>query len=190
MSTEEHSNWKLWVEVAAGAAVAVLLLSGMIFCICRSRRRRAAILSKEHAVLIADGEEDAQHGDGGTAGRGVGGVYGTVSLNSSGEWMFGELDYSGLKRVLDWLADVRRAFAKHGGIDPIADEVIVDSARLGQIDDIGSPPQGGYSPRVSAIGSDEGSGVHHSSNRGGPFNKSGGGAHVVAMGVSRDPLRR
>lgn len=149
------SGWELGLEIAAGAAV-LIGAAVVIYCVCRSARRKAC---REGAPLIEDDERNTAYGGNG------------VAVNS-GEWMFGELDYAGLKRVLDWLAKVREAFAKNGGIEPIADEVVVDSARLGQIDDIGSPPQG-YSPRVSAIGSDDGT-------------TRGSKDHFA----SRDPLRR
>lgn len=156
------SGWLLAIEIGVGTVVFVILITAVVWCICRSRRRRAAL--RETAALIDD-EDRGGHPTGGYGGGGM-------SVNS-GEWMFGELDYSGLKRVLDWLAEVRKAFAKYGGIEPISDDIIVDSARLGQIDDIGSPPQG-YSPRVSAIGSDEGSAV----------------PSIAARQQARDPLRR
>ena len=69
-------------------------------------------------------------------------------------WKYGELDPSGVKRVLQWIQEVRNA-QNTSGIVPIVDEEIIDSGLLGQQDDIGSPPQG-YSPRVSNIGSDDG----------------------------------
>lgn len=130
------------VVVAAAGAIVVC-------CFLRSRRRKAADL--ESATLINDDRHEQ------------------YSTTTSGEWKYGELDYAGLKRVLLWLAEVRHAFAR--GIEPIQEEPIVDSALLGQQDDIGSPPQG-YSPRVSAIGSDDG------------YRRS------KDTFVSRDPLRR
>ena len=91
---------------------------------------------------------------------------------SSSDWRFGELDYAGVKRIVQWLADVRQAQTRNGGVDPIVEDVVIEQTLLGQQYDIGSPPQG-YSPRVSAIGSDDGGFRRHGRDP-----------------IERDPLQR
>ncbi len=82
-------------------------------------------------------------------------------------WKYGELDPAGVKRVLQWIQEVRNATTS-SGIAPIEEEEIVDSGLLGQMDDIGSPPQG-YSPRVSNIGSDDGRTMFRDENQRGNY---------------------
>jgi len=70
--------------------------------------------------------------------------------NSQLHWRYGELDDDGLRRVQKWLDDVLRERPL-----PLDDDVIIESPFLGQQDEIGEPP-GGFSPRVSVVGSEDG----------------------------------
>jgi hypothetical protein len=143
-----------WSLIGAGCALLFSALAVVYCCFIRNRGKRD---SGEHAALIQSTEfnSDVKHS----------------RCDSSSDWKFGELDYAGVKRVLQWLADVRQAHARNGGVDPIVEDVVVEQTLLGQQYDIGSPPQG-YSPRVSAIGSEDG------------FRRQG------REPIERDPLQR
>jgi hypothetical protein len=126
--------------IIAGCVAGVLFVVLALFLLWKWRRN----LSRrgEDSPLI-------QHED----GHGAVDTYGGGGMDQT-TWKYGELDPAGVKRVLQWVQDVRNA-QNSSGITPIVEEEIVDSSLLGQQDDIGSPPQG-YSPRVSNIGSDDG----------------------------------
>lgn len=128
-----------WSLIGAGGALLLSALALVYCCFLRNRHGKGS--TGEHAALIQSTEfnSDVKHS----------------YSESSSDWKFGELDYAGVKRVLQWLADVRQAQARNGGVDPIVEDVVVEQTLLGQSYDIGSPPQG-YSPRVSAIGSEDG----------------------------------
>lgn len=151
------STLELGLIIGGGAAVVVGCVIAFYFCVYHKRRRWWSAAGPESSYLM-------NHDDAPTE----------VYSSSTSEWKYGELDHHGVKRVAAWLSDVLTALQTNGGtLDPIVEDVIVENTLLGHQDDIGSPPQG-YSPRVSNVGSDDGTVGRR------------GGAAVFA----RDPLRR
>ncbi|CUF07864.1 membrane-associated protein, putative [Bodo saltans] len=146
-------DWSL----IGGGCVLVIGAAVLTYCCC-VRKRRAKDPSGENAALIQSSDFNTD-------------VKNSYSESSS-DWRFGELDYAGVKRIVQWLADVRQAQSRNGGVDPIVEDVVIEQTLLGQQYDIGSPPQG-YSPRVSAIGSDDGGFRRHGRDP-----------------IERDPLQR
>lgn len=116
--------------IIGGVVVGFAFVALIVYFACSSKKRRR-------------GEEDLLDGSGFS--------YGTE--NTSG-WKFGELDINGVKRVVTWVSEVKAA-ARESGVLPLEDEYFPDASFLGQMDDIGSPPQV-YTPRVSLVGSDDG----------------------------------
>jgi hypothetical protein len=119
--------------IIGGAFLIILAIFIAVFC------RISRLRSNEEDRLI-DGTGDSINAP-------------SCRSSNLGEWAYGELDRSGVRRVYAWVEEVRRAHMR--GVTPIPDELCVESTLLGHIDEIGSPPQGS-SPRVSNIGSDDG----------------------------------